>query len=357
MSQQSPLHTEICDILKIEVPVISAGMGFVARAELAAAVSNAGGLGVIGGAGFTPERLRLEIQRCRELTPKPFGVDLLLPIQTTGAVLLARPPGDRPEIDPSELGDGHGEFAVGKGGRPVRPEELMQVVLEEAPPVFAAGLGNPGPWVEPLHRCGTVVMGLVGTARAALKVAEAGTDIIVAQGTEGGGHTGRVAMASLVGAAVQAVHPTPVVAAGGISDGRGLAAALALGAQGVWMGTRFVATEEANAHGNYKNEIVAANEDSTIVTRCYSGKPLRVIQNDWTRDWEARPGDILAFPHQFKNSSEVYVVARRDGRTDVGSMPCGQGAATIHSLLPASEVVERVVAEAVEVIEGRFGSR
>ena len=356
MDSKDPLHTEICDILGIDVPVISAGMGFVARAELAAAVSNAGGLGVIGGAGFVPERLRLEIQRCRALTDKPFGVDLLLPIQITGSVLLARPTSERPEVDPSEFDDGNGEFAIGESGQPVRPEELMQIVLEEAPPVFAAGLGNPGPWVAELRKCGTVVMGLVGTARAAVKVALAGTDIIVAQGTEAGGHTGRVAMPSLVRAVVNAVGPTPVVAAGGIVDGYGLAASLALGAQGVWMGTRFVATHEANAHINYKNEIVAANEDSTIITRSYSGKPLRVIRNDWTQDWEARPQDILAFPHQFKNSAEVYVVARRDGRTDVGSMPCGQGAGCIDSLEPAAEIVRRVVAEAREVITGGFGS-
>lgn len=354
MSNRDVLHTEICDMLRIDVPVISAGMGFVARAELAAAVSNAGGLGVIGGAGFEPERLRLEIQRVRELTDKPFGVDLLLPLQTTGEVLLPRPQSQRPKVDPSEFDDGHGEFAVGKDGRPVRPEELMQIVLEETPPVFAAGLGNPGPWVEHLHKSGTVVMGLVGTARAAHKVAMGGADIIVAQGSEAGGHTGRVATQALVRAVVNSVRPVPVVAAGGITDGHGLVAALAMGAQGVWMGTRFVASLEANAHINYKNKIVEANEDSTIVTRSYSGKPLRVIQNDWTRDWESRPQDILAFPHQFKNSADVYVVARRDGRTDVGSMPCGQGAAGIDSLLSAKEIVERVVSEAREVISSNF---
>ncbi len=346
MSAQDPLHTRICELLGIEFPVISAGMGFVARAELAAAVSNAGGLGVIGGAGFQPERLRLEIHRVRELTDRPFGVDLLLPVQTTGKVLLARPPAERPVVDPSEFDDGQGEFAVGRDGRPVRPEELMQVVLEEAPPVFAAGLGNPGPWVPHLHELGTLVLGLVGTARAARKVAEAGADAIVAQGSEAGGHTGRVASAALVPAVVRAVAPLPVIAAGGICDGQGLAAALALGASGVWMGTRFVATREAHAHQNYKQKILGADEDSTIVTRSYSGKPLRVIRNAWTDDWEARPNDILPFPQQFKNSAEVYVVARRDGDTERGSMPCGQGAGLIDELLPAAEVVARTVAEA-----------
>jgi enoyl-[acyl-carrier protein] reductase II len=340
------LHTEICDQLGIEFPVISAGMGFVARAELAAAVSNAGGLGVVGGAGFTPERLRLEIQKTRELTDKPFGVDLLLPIQTTGEVLPPRPIGERPEVNVAELeADVGGEFAFVEG-RQVRPEELMQIVLEEVPPVFASGLGNPGPWVSHLHDRGVVVMSLVGTSRAARKVADAGADIVVAQGTEGGGHTGRVATSALVPAVIQAVRPTPVVAAGGITSGAGLAAALAMGAQGVWMGTRFVATLEAHAHINYKNKILEADEDSTIITRAYSGKPLRTIRNKWTEEWEHRQDEILPFPQQFKHSAKVYVLARRDGDTDLGSMPCGQGCALVTELLPAAEVVRRVVDEA-----------
>jgi NAD(P)H-dependent flavin oxidoreductase YrpB (nitropropane dioxygenase family) len=354
-----PLHTEICDLLQIDYPVISAGMGFVARAELAAAVSNAGGLGVVGGAGFTPERLRLEIQRTRELTDKPFGVDLLLPIQTTGEVLLARPEKERPKPDPEELlEDSSGEWALDRAtGEPVRPEHLMQVVLEEAPPVFAAGLGNPGPWVPHLHDRGVVVMGLVGTARAAKKVADSGTDIVVAQGTEAGGHTGRIATAALVPTVVETVKPKPVVAAGGITTGAGLAGAIAMGAKAVWMGTRFVATHEAHAHVNYKNKIVEATEDSTVITRSYSGKTLRVIRNKWTDEWEHRQDEILPFPKQFRHSAAVYVVARRDGDTERGSMPCGQGAGLIHELLPAAEVVRSVVDEAREALAAVHAAR
>jgi NAD(P)H-dependent flavin oxidoreductase YrpB (nitropropane dioxygenase family) len=345
-----PLHTPLCDLLNIDYPICSAGMGFVARAELAAAVSNAGGLGVIGGAGFTPERLRLEIQKTRELTDKPFGVDLLLPIQTTGEVLLPREPRERPEVDAAELeADSGGEFAFVEG-RQVRPEELMQIVLEECPPVFASGLGNPGPWVSHLHDRGIVVMSLVGTSRAARKVADAGADIVVAQGTEGGGHTGRIATAALVPSVIEAVKPTPVVAAGGITTGAGLAGALAMGAIGVWMGTRFVATHEAHAHINYKNKIVEADEDSTVITRSYSGKPLRVIRNKWTEEWEKRADEILPFPRQFKYSADVYVVARRDGDTDRGSMPCGQGCGLVTGLLGAAEVTKRVVEEAREAL-------
>jgi NAD(P)H-dependent flavin oxidoreductase YrpB (nitropropane dioxygenase family) len=362
VSRDDPLRTRICDLLGVDYPVMSAGMGFVARAELAAAVSNAGGLGVIGGAGFGAERLRLEIQRTRQLTEKPFGVDLLLPVQTTGEVLLARPESERPVLDDAArtaLGEdaGFGEFAVGDDGRPVRPEELMRVVLEEEVPVFASGLGNPGPWVPYLRERGTVVMALVGNVKNARRVNDAGVDVVVAQGAEGGGHTGRVATVSLVPAVVGAVGPTPVVAAGGITDGTGLAAALALGACGVWMGTRFVATPEAQGHINYKNKIVDAGEDDTIVTRAYSGKPLRVIRNKWTDDWEQRPQDILPFPQQFRNSSAVYVAARRDGDTELGSMPCGQGAAKIVSLEPAAEIVRGVVEEARRVLTTEIYAR
>lgn len=347
------LHTRVCDLLGVDHPVMSAGMGYVARAELAAAVSNAGGLGVLGGAGFTPDRLRAEIRRVRELTDEPFGVDLLLPV--AGAARgpgSPRPPTDeRARVDPGRLAGLEGEFAVGDDGRMVSPEELMAVVVEEAPPVFASGLGNPGPWVPDLHERGVVVMALVGNVKNARRVADAGVDIVVAQGTEAGGHTSRVATMALVPAVVDAVGDrVPVVAAGGISDGRGLAAALCLGASGAWMGTRFVATHEALGHANYKAKIVEAHEESTLITRSYSGKPLRTIRNRWTDDWESRPQDILPFPLQFQNSAKVYVVARRDGDTDVGSMPCGQGAAQINEVLPAGEVVRRVVDEARRVL-------
>jgi len=335
--ETKPLHTQLCDILEIEHPVISAGMGFVARAELAAAVSEAGGLGVIGGAGLTPKRLREEIRKTRQLTDRPFGVDLLLPLQ--GRERTGR-------IDPGRLAGLEGEFAVDANGELVRPEDLMEVVMEETPPVFASGLGDPGPWVSELHAGGTVVMSLVGTVRAALRVAHAGVDVIVAQGTEAGGHTGRVSTMALVPAIVDAVTPRPVVAAGGISDGRGLAAALCLGACGVWMGTRFVATQEACGHPRYKEAILAAGEDATVVTRSYSGKPMRVIRNAWTDQWEDRSPEILPFPDQFRHSAPIYASARRDGDTEVGSMPCGQGAHAITELLPAGEVVRQVVTEA-----------
>ncbi len=345
------LRTRVCEMLGIEYPIFSAGMGFVARAELAAAVSNAGGLGVLGGAGMTPDRLREEIRAVRVLTDKPFGVDLLLPVQGGARGTGPPDPESAPRISAGSLEGLEGEFAIGADGRLVTADEMMEVVIEEEPPVFASGLGNPGPWVQDLHDRGTVVMSLVGNVKNARRVADAGADIVVAQGTEAGGHTGRVGLISLVPAIVDAVGPgKPVVAAGGICDGRGMAAAMCLGASGVWMGTRFVATYEAYAHENYKNKIVEAQEDSTTITRSYSGKTLRAIRNQWTQEWEGRQSEILPFPLQFQHSAKVYVVARRDGDTERGSMPCGQGASAITRLEHAADVVHSVATEARRVL-------
>lgn len=336
--------TGICRQLGIDHPIVSAGMGYVARAELAAAVSNAGGLGVIGGGGFTPERLRDEIRLCRSLTDKPFGVDLLLPTQMIGSA-PSKP------VGPSGIQGLEGEFTVTSSGFLGRPEDLVDVVCEERPAVFASGLGSPGVFMQSFQDAGITVMAVIGNVRHARRVVDDGVDIVVAQGADGGGHTGRVGTMSLIPAVVDAVGDVPVLAAGGIADGRGLAAALALGAQGAWIGSRFIATAEAYGHANYKQCIVEAGEDSTVVTRSYSGRPMRTIRNEWTKDWESRPQDILPFPMQFKQSSEVYAVARRDGDTARGSMPCGQGISMVDRLLPAGEVVHEIAQDALAVLE------
>src|SRR5581483_10028139 len=255
------LHTAICDILGIEYPVILAGMGptagrgggAAATAPLVAAVSNAGGLGVLGGAGSTPEELREEIRKVRSLTDKPFGVDLLLPSN------LVRPVSPSPAL-PQRIGEGatdwraqipqeywdainglKAQFGIPEvqregpapGGGAWRIEDQVQVVLDERVPVFASGLGNPAPYVPPCRDLGIKVIALVGNVKNARRVADSGADIVVAQGHEAGGHTGRIGTLALVPQVVDAVAPVPVVAAGGIGDGRGLAAALALGAHGV----------------------------------------------------------------------------------------------------------------------------
>ncbi|GAG33641.1 unnamed protein product, partial [marine sediment metagenome] len=239
-----------------------AGMGGVAMAELTAAVSNAGGLGVIGGAMLTADGLREEIRKVKDMTDKPFAVDLLL--------------------------------AEGMPGL----AEQIEAVYAEGVPVFASGLGNPAPYAAEMHGRGMKIIAVVGNVRNARRCAEGGTDIIVAQGHEGGGHTGRIATLALVPQVVDAVKPLPVVAAGGIADGRGLVAALALGACGIWVGTRFVATQEAFGHLNYKNKIVESSEEGTVITKAFTGKTCRVIRNKYADDWLGREDEIKPFPFQ-----------------------------------------------------------
>ena len=241
------LRTPLCDLLGIEYPVISAGMGPVgggaapaATADLTAAVSNAGGLGVIGGAGFSADRLREEIRKVRSMTDKPFGVDLLLPSNYMGGAAIGEIPANPRDLIPQETLQSLKKILEDLGiewveaplptaqGRVRKPgqgmsDEQMEVVIEEKVPVFASGLGNPGPWIERLHANGTKVLSLVGNVKNAKRVADAGADIVVAQGTEAGGHTGRIATMALIPQVIDAVTPTPVVAAGGIGDGRGLA--------------------------------------------------------------------------------------------------------------------------------------
>jgi enoyl-[acyl-carrier protein] reductase II len=306
--------TELTEKLGIEYPIIQAGMGGVATAELVAAVSNAGGLGVIGAAMMTPAILREEVGKVKDLTDKPFGVDLLLAQRWPGL------------------------------------EEMIQVMFEEEVPVFASGLGNPAPYAEEMHRRGMTVMAVIGAVRHAHKVVEGGTDIVIAQGTEGGGHTGRIATMALVPQVVDAVAPIPIVAAGGVADGRGLVAALALGACGVWVGTRFVATLEANSHDNYKHKIVEATEEGTQVTKCFTGKSCRVIKNRYQEQWEDREGEIKPFPYQMMVDSEKMDAAIRWGKTDLGLMPAGQISGAIQEVKSAGDVVSDIMEEAEEVL-------
>jgi enoyl-[acyl-carrier protein] reductase II len=214
------LKTQLSAMLGIEKPIVQAGMGYVARSELAAAVSEAGALGIIGASLISIEQLREEIRKTRDMTDKPFGVDILF--ATYG----------RPSPDPR----------VEEYTTEVRKQ--IDVVFEERVPVLASGLGNPAPVVPQAHELGIKVISLVGNTKNARRVAAGGVDVIVAQGYDGGGHTGRVGTFSVVPAIVDCVQQ-PVLAAGGIADGRGLVAALAMGAAGVWIGTRFVASHEA----------------------------------------------------------------------------------------------------------------
>ena len=311
--------TPICDLFDIEVPIFLAGMGGVAYAEVCAAVSEAGGYGTLGMAAEGPEGIREEMRKVRELTDKPFGVDLLaaLPDQMIAAI---------------------------------------DVIIEGGASAFIAGLGVPGPVVQKCHDAGLRVMSMCGKVSHAVAAQEAGCDVVVAQGTEAGGHTGRVAGMALIPQVVDAVE-IPVLGAGSIVDGRGLAAALAFGCQGVWMGTRFIASHEARAAEAYKKRIGEIREEDTLVTRCYSGKPMRVIRNAYVEDWERRPEEIQRFPEQMMASSRAGVMAALGGATDGidqdrHCMPCGQGAGAIDDILSCQEIIDKTIAQAREVIAG-----
>lgn len=320
------IRTPICERLGIEHPVFQAGMGWVARADLAAAVSEAGGLGVVGaGSTMDGEQLRAEIRRVRELTDKPFGVDILFATVRAEGERVAR----------------YTDTVQG----------MVETVLEERVPVLVSGLGSPAAVVPAAHERGIYVMSVVGAVRHAEKAVADGVDAVIASGMDGGGHVGRIGTAALVPAVVDAVD-VPVLAGGGLADGRGLAAALALGADGVWMGTRFIATAESRSHDNYKRRIAGTDVAGTVVTRAHSGKPCRLIDNGFTRGWAGREAEIKPFPLQaMEVGHPASERGRIEGDVEAGVLPAGQSCGMIGDVAPAGEVVRRVVEEAAAAME------
>jgi enoyl-[acyl-carrier protein] reductase II len=319
------VRTRLTELLGIEHPVMCAGMGGVSYHRLVAAVSEAGGIGTLGASTMRAAELAEEIAAVRAQTAKPFGVDLLTALP-----------------DQVAAGIGH--------------------VIEGGAALFVAGLGVPRDTVDELHRAGVIVGSMCGKVRHAVAAVESGCDLVVAQGTEAGGHTGTVATMALVPQVVDAVgQRVPVVAAGGIFDGRGLAAALALGADGVWIGTRFIATPEARSVAGYKEALLAGADDSTVVTRAYTGKTCRVLGNEWTRHFDEHPDELQPFPAQVLASMAAGAnhLGAADG-TDVDVdrefFPAGQGVGAIDSLVPAGELVRQIVDDAERTMN-RLGVR
>jgi enoyl-[acyl-carrier protein] reductase II len=312
------IRTPICNLLGIEHPILLAGMGGVSYAELCAAVSNAGGMGTLGMAGRSLPEIADEIRKVRDLTDKPFGVDLL-------------------------------------AATPESMDKAADVIVEGGASAFISGLRVPPPrLVKKFHDAGLKVMNVNGAVKHARAAEAGGLDAVIAQGGEAGGHTGRVAGMALIPQIVDAVD-IPVIAAGSIVDGRGLVAALALGAQGVWIGTRFIASSEAHAGALYKQVIVDAGDEDTIVTRCYSGKPMRVLKNDWVADWESRPQDIRPFPAQAILSHQAGVMGGIGGQIEGlsrerSAFAMGQGAGAIRDVKSACEIVSDILAEAERVL-------
>jgi enoyl-[acyl-carrier protein] reductase II len=294
-------------------------MGGVSMAPLVAAVSNAGGLGIMGAANLSPDDLRAEIRKTQALTTKPFAVDLLAPL---------------PQM--------------------ILP--YLPVLYDEGVKIFVAGLAVPEAQVPEMKKHGLTIMVMTGKVAHAKRAESAGADIVAAQGTEAGGHTGEIGTLALVPQVVDAVK-IPVVAAGGIVDGRGVVAALALGAQAAIIGTRFIATPEATAAPAYRAAVAAAEQDQTIRTRCYSGKPLRSLRNPYILEHEADPSKIKRFPEQLMISTQRDVMAYWD-RADPERtcMPAGQGVGSFRGVRPAAEVFREILDGASRVLESRpFG--
>lgn len=360
------LRTTLCDLLGIEYPILQSGMGNVAGPDLVAEVSRAGGLGILAGLTVPPDELRRRIRHVRELTDRPFGVNLWLHTEL-------RPPADPATIADERLGAVHAVLnrfraRLGLPARAGRPEAVpdiiqaqVEVVLEERPAVFSIGLGDPGP--ELVGRCraaGIKVVAMVATVEDARAVVASGVDVVVAQGSEAGGHrstwvkrpspeAASVGALALVPQVVDAV-PVPVVASGGVVDGRGLVAALALGAVGVLLGTRFVATRESMAPEFWKKSLLEREGDDTILTDAFTGLWLRTLRNTYAQEYRASGAPVLPALLQSRAAQDVVEEARRRGEGDYFPMLAGQGVGLVRDLPGAGEVVENVVREARVVL-------
>lgn len=304
------LKTVLCDLLSIEYPILQGGMAWVATAELAAAVSEAGALGIIAAGNSPPEAVRSEIRKLRSLTNRPFGVNIGL---------------FSPYVD-----------------------SLMGLVVAERVPVITTGAGNPGKYLPILKEAGIKVIPVVASVALAKRLERTGVDALIAEGMESGGHIGEITTMALVPQIVDAVK-IPVIAAGGIADGRGLTAALALGAVGVQIGTRFICATECTAHPNYKNAIIAAGDRDTTVTG-YPGHYVRVLRNRLTRRYE----DLVRQGASVEELSQLGVNKLRaavvDGDVIDGSVMAGQSSALVKKIEPAADIIRSIVEEAEKIL-------
>ncbi len=305
-----PLRTRLNEVLGIEHPIIQGGMAWTATAELSAAVSEAGGLGVIGAGHMPTDVLRTEITRAKALTSKPFGVNLMLLT---------------PHID-----------------------ELVQLVLDMHVPVVTTGAGNPGPYMTALKERGIKVLPIAPSMALAKRLERMGADAVIGEGMEAGGHIGELTTMVLTPQLVDAID-IPVIAAGGIADGRGVAAVFALGAEGVQMGTRFMCASECNIHPAVKERILKAKDRDTVVTGYSTGHPVRVLKNRLTRQLEEL--DRANLPEELERlGSGRLALAMRAGDLEMGSLMAGQCASMVDCVKPAAQIVADVVSEAEEVM-------
>ena len=350
-------RTPLCDLLGIELPILQAGMGRThgtpTPPALVVAVSEAGGMGCLGGAGLEPGELRAAIREIRAKTKKPFSVDLLLPAS------LADSPPTRDEIRRvlREKFPQHWAFVQSLYEKfdlkplPMQKPGLLsmegiqaqlEVVLEERVPVFVAGLGDPSLVVKDGRARDMKVIGLAGSVRNAVRQKEAGVHAVIAQGYEAGGHTGTVANFALIPQVVDALAPLPVIGAGAISDRRGVAAALALGAQGVWVGTAFLFAEEADLPETHRKQLESARSEDLVVSRSYTGKTARTYKNAVMEAWSASGLAPLPTPYQWVLMDDFVNAAEAADRQELVNNPAGQGAGMLRERKPAKRIVEEL---------------
>ncbi|KAH6626126.1 2-nitropropane dioxygenase-like protein [Chaetomium sp. MPI-SDFR-AT-0129] len=335
----SPITTPLTTLLSIRHPILLAGMARTSHGRLAAAVSNAGGLGVIGGFMYTPDQLRdiiAELKAHLSSSNLPFGIDLALP-----------------QIGGSARKTNH-DYTGGK------LDELIDITIESGAKLFVSAVGVPPKRVlDRLHDAGILVMNMVGHPKHAVKALELGVDMVCAQGGEGGGHTGAIANSVLIPAVVDVARrfkppmlggeqTALVLAAGGISNGRGLASSLMQGAAGVWVGTRFVASEEAGCSEEHKEAVVSCGFEGTERTLVLSGRPLRMKTNEYIRQWHAQPQRIQELCA--KGVVPIEWDLEEGNEIDLPHL-MGQVAGAIDKIQPAGEIVEEMVAEAVEMLK------
>ncbi|MGE0487004.1 MAG: NAD(P)H-dependent flavin oxidoreductase [Gammaproteobacteria bacterium] len=347
------LRTPLCDLLGIDYPILQAGMGGVAFGPLAAAVSAAGGLGTIAAISPTPQRVEQEILLVRSHTDKPLCVDIGFP---------ARAPKDLAELKldavPGPIRQLQFEIeALGVAVKPVDDQamavedakEKLDICFRHRVEVVACALGTPKWAVDACHEHGVKVIGVVGSARHARSAIRNGADIVVVQGTEGGGHTGDVGLVTLL-AEVLEFATVPVIAAGGIVNGAQIAGLLTQGAQGVWLGTRFIGTNESTVGPNYKQSIVDAGYDQTIRSLLFDGLYVRQIRNRFTEVWEGHEDEMLPYPLQRMAQSPTRFAAAEADLKEHQALPAGQGSSLIRDVLPAGEVLRRLVEETVTAL-------
>jgi nitronate monooxygenase len=374
---KNALHTRLCEMLDIKYPIILAGMGGMggptSGPELVAAVSNAGGLGVLGCAFLSPHKIEDMIRKTKKLTDKPFGVDTIIPPEVPQTGTTAEFQAELPSLAPSaatdepdvieklrkELGvpapgGGRGYLANMAEDAVWSQEDFkrqVEVIIEHRVPVWAAALGDPAPYAKECHARGIKIIGVVASVRGARRLVKSGADIIAASGAESGGHNSRIGTMVLIPQVVDAVSPVPVAAGGGIGDGRGLVAALALGAVGVWCGTVFLGTHEAIYEDYHKQKILESTEDDTMVSKVITGKQARYLKNRLIAAWDKAGLPTLPMPMQ-----SIAIVPILDGAyeakmADIVPAPAGQIAGMIKELKPAKQVVEDMVTGALEVLD------